>query len=91
MKIYFESTDGIRLAGVLNRPRTKTSTCIILCHGSPSNKDEGGAFTELAGSLARAGFAAFRFDFRGHGEAIALEQFKTKVTIPTDIKGLFKK
>ena len=68
-KVYFDSTDGLKLCGVFTYPSIKTNKCIILCHGITVDKDEGGIFTGLARKLASAGFAVFRFDFRGHGES----------------------
>lgn len=68
-KIYFKNKDNLKLAGILERPRVKTNTCIILCHGATVDKEEGGVFTELSSRLTKAGFSTFRFDFRGHGES----------------------
>ena len=68
-KVYFDSTDGLKLCGVFTYPNIKTNKCVILCHGITVDKDEDGIFTGLARKLANAGFAVFRFDFRGHGES----------------------
>lgn len=68
-KIYFWTSDKIKLCGILTRPNVQTNKCIILCHGITVDKDEGGIFTDLACKLADVGFAVFRFDFRGHGES----------------------
>lgn len=69
MKIHFRSIDGIGLVGILERPKKQTRACIILCHGATADKEEGGVFTYLSNQIVRAGFATFRFDFRGHGES----------------------
>lgn len=69
MVVFFKNKDGLKLVGVLTTPKNKTTTCIILCHGATVDKEESGVFTELAQELTKAGFAAFRFDFRGHGKS----------------------
>ncbi len=64
------SADGLKLCGILTKPKVETRKCVILCHGITVDKDEhNGAFKGLASKLAEAGFAVFRFDFRGHGES----------------------
>lgn len=68
-KIYFETSDGLKLCGILSIPKQKTNKCIILCHGITVDKEEDGIFTELAIKLMEVGFAVFRFDFRAHGES----------------------
>ena len=68
-KIFFKTSDGLRLCGILSVPKQKTQKCIILCHGITVDKEEDGIFTELARKLSNAGFTVFRFDFRGHGES----------------------
>lgn len=68
-KFSFKTSDGLRLCGILTSPKQKTQKCIILCHGITVDKEEDGIFTELAHKLCIAGFAVFRFDFRGHGES----------------------
>lgn len=40
---------------------------LVLCHGLTTDCDEHGAFTALRKAALRAGLAAVRFDFRGHG------------------------
>jgi pimeloyl-ACP methyl ester carboxylesterase len=67
-KSFFES-NGLKLCGILTKPAASTNKCVVLCHGMTVTKEEDGIFTELAGKLAKAGFAVFRFDFRGHGES----------------------
>jgi len=68
-KVFFTNTDGLRLCGVLIKPQKETQKCVVLCHGITVDKDEDGIYTKLARKLADVGFAAFRFDFRGHGES----------------------
>jgi len=68
-KVYFETSDALRLCGILSVAKNKTQKCIILCHGITVDKEEDGIFTNLAYKLCDAGFNVFRFDFRGHGES----------------------
>lgn len=65
----FLTDDGLELVGILDEPQRGTDTCIVLCHGFRSDKDEGGNFISLSERLTGNGFAAFRFDFRAHGES----------------------
>ncbi len=68
-KLFFTSSDNLRLCGIFTTPDKETTTCIVLCHVITADKDEDGIFAELAHALTNAGFAVFRFDFRAHGES----------------------
>lgn len=68
-KITFKSIDGTKLVGIWHLPKSKTNKVIVLAHGITVDKDENGAFIQLADQLTENGFAVFRFDFRGHGES----------------------
>lgn len=68
-KVYFKTSGGLKLCGILLKPRNPTDKCIILCHGISIDKQERGAFTKLAKELVKSEFNVFRFDFRGHGES----------------------
>ena len=61
--------DGIKLVGIWTIPLKETNKAIILAHGITVDKDEHGVFVNLAKKLSEAGYAVFRFDFRGHGES----------------------
>lgn len=65
-KIEYKSIDNINLNGVLEKNGSKT--CIIMCHGIRSEKEEHGNFTKLAEILNENKIDSFRFDFRGHGD-----------------------
>lgn len=84
-KIYFWTSDKIKLCGILTRPDVQTNKCLILCHGITVDKNEGGIFSGLAQKLADTGFAFFRFDFRGHGES---QGYPTEVTIAGEINDI---
>jgi alpha-beta hydrolase superfamily lysophospholipase len=68
-RISFAS-DGLKLSGVLQFPEPRGERCaaFLVLHGFGSNKDGGGG-TTVAKTLARLGYAALRFDFRGCGES----------------------
>jgi hypothetical protein len=69
-KVYFKTSDGLKLCGILSVPKNKTQKCIILCHGIGYHKDEDeDLFRNFARRLYDTGFSVFRFDFRGHGES----------------------
>ena len=68
-KVYFKTSGGLTLCGILSKPKKTTDRCVILCHGITVNKEENGIFTDLARKLCDTGFTVFRFDFRGHGES----------------------
>jgi len=69
-KVFFKTSDGLRLCGILSIPKTETVKCIILCHGIGYHKDEDeDLFKNFAKRLYDLGFTIFRFDFRGQGES----------------------
>jgi hypothetical protein len=65
-KVFFGNGKGVKLAGVLHLPESRTCPAVVLCHGFMSRKERQEA---LARELARKGFAVLRFDFFGHGES----------------------
>ncbi len=67
--IKFSSTDDVDLEGTLEIPAKPTQSCVVLCHGMTVDREEGGAFSQLARDLTATGLASFRFDFRGHGKS----------------------
>ena len=66
-KIYYESTDNIKLCGLLNTVNNDKKI-VILCHGFYSNKYSTG-FNKLVKKLQSLNINSFRFDFRGLGES----------------------
>jgi pimeloyl-ACP methyl ester carboxylesterase len=65
--------NGEQLVGVLTEPDAvpTTGSAVLLLHGGPGGTKEGpeDLFVRLASSLACAGVASARFDFRGEGES----------------------
>lgn len=68
-KIFFKSDNGLKLCGVWHVPTKPANKSIVMAHGITVDKDENGAFIQLADELCQAGFAVLRFDFSGHGES----------------------
>jgi len=66
-KISFLS-GGQRISGILHLPDKKNPACVVASHGLFSGKDSE-KYVALGESLAEAGFAMLRFDFRGCGES----------------------
>ena len=68
-KIYFPSSKGHRLCGILSDPSgNKRRPLIVLCHGFTTSKD-GRTYTRLEEVLNKENYSTFRFDFFGHGES----------------------
>lgn len=83
-KIYYFSTDHIKLCGLLSRVNDGNEM-VVLCHGIRGNKDEEGSFVSLTKELQRHGRNSFRFDFRSHGESTGND---FEVTITKEIEDL---
>ena len=67
-KIYYDSTDNVRLCAMFNRaPDSKKAA--ILCHGITGDKDERDCFKVMSRELLKNGISSIRFDFRAHGES----------------------
>lgn len=64
-KVTFVS-EGMKLRGDLHTPRDN-APCIITLHGLEGDKDRG-KWPKVASYLYEAGYACFRFNFRGCGE-----------------------
>ncbi|MBR9679969.1 MAG: alpha/beta hydrolase, partial [Candidatus Altiarchaeota archaeon] len=86
----FKNSAEIDLCGILTKPDKKTDTCVVMCHGIGSDKEEGGIFIELAKKLADDGIASFRFDFMGHGESQGDSVEMTVTGQKDDIVSAFK-
>ena len=83
-KIYYDSTDNIKLCGLLSKVND-SKKIIILCHGYGGNKLEKNSFTVLTEELINNNFNSFRFDFRSHGESSGLDY---EMTISGEIDDL---
>lgn len=67
-KVFFRSSDGLRLAGILHFPEKIRNTGVIICHGYTGSKDTN-FIPELGEILEENGFLTLRFDFSGNGES----------------------
>jgi pimeloyl-ACP methyl ester carboxylesterase len=68
-KIFFLSSKGNKLCGILSNPSgDKSRPIIVMCHGFSTSKD-GRTHVGLEDILNRKKFSTFRFDFFGHGES----------------------
>jgi pimeloyl-ACP methyl ester carboxylesterase len=68
-KVYFPSSKGYRLCGILSDPSgDKRQPLIVLCHGFTTSKD-GRTYVRLEDLLNQEELSTFRFDFFGHGES----------------------
>jgi dipeptidyl aminopeptidase/acylaminoacyl peptidase len=68
-KIFFKSSKGNKLWGILSNPTfQKEKPIIIFCHGFSTSK-EGRTYVRLEEILNNSGISTFRFDFFGHGES----------------------
>ncbi len=68
-KIFFPSSQGIKICGVISNPNSSLDTIItISCHGFLSSK-ESRTNKALEKKLNETGFSILMFDFFGHGES----------------------
>ena len=61
--VYVPATVVIPLAGA-----DQTLPLVVMAHGHGGDRDEAGAFRQLASKLAQAGIASIRMDFSGCGD-----------------------
>lgn len=67
-KAAFYSADGTALHGTL-RAAPSPRLGALFVHGITVDREEDGFYTQFAESLASAGIASLRFDFRAHGKS----------------------
>ena len=67
-KIYYDSTDNIKLCGLLSVVKDNKKI-VILAHGLNGDKTERNSFNVFVEKLQDYKINSFRFDFRGHGES----------------------
>lgn len=84
LKISYR-VNGEKIVAILHTPDKKNNAGIVLAHGITVDKDEDGAFVNLAKELTNNGYTVLRFDFRGHGES----DLKSRdFTITTEVEDL---
>lgn len=67
-EVSFLNGRGQNLAGVFCRPGGRSERAVVMCHGFTGSRLGGGS-PELAGELARRGWASLAFDFAGCGDS----------------------
>lgn len=67
-KIYYDTTDNIKLCGLLSKVND-SDKIVVLCHGLKGDKTERNSFDVFVKKLQEQKLNSFRFDFRGHGES----------------------
>jgi len=71
VKDFVIKNEKYDIPAVITTPETEgTYPCVIMCHGTGSDKNEAGnMYLTLAGMLAERGIASVRFDFAGCGDS----------------------
>ena len=83
-KYYYDSTDGIKLCGLLSKVNDGDSI-VVLCHGLNGSKEKE-SFNTLVELLQKNDINSFRFDFRGHGESTGNDFDMTPLKELEDLK-----
>lgn len=87
-KFYYDSTDEIKLCGLLSKVNNNDSI-VILCHGLKATKHKEG-FDTLVELLQKNNINSFRFDFRSHGESTGNQYDMTPLKEVEDVEATIK-
>jgi alpha/beta superfamily hydrolase len=70
-EIIINTPDGLRLVGVLHRPRESVGLGVVICHPHPlyGGNMENNVVVALAKHMSSIGLPAIRFNFRGVGRS----------------------
>lgn len=82
-RVFFTGGAGGSLSGAFHLPAER-GPAVVMCHGFLSSK---GSHFSLAEMLAKAGFAALRFDFSGCGESGGALEDMTVSGLVSDLEG----
>lgn len=83
--VSFKNPRGLRLAGRLLAPGVgRPGPCVVFAHDRERDADAARNWT-TADELCAAGFAAFLFDFTGHGESEGVPEDSTSVPQADDL------
>ena len=88
-KIYYESTDNIKLCGLLSI-MNDDNKIVILAHGLNGDKTERNSFNVFVEKLQVCRINSFRFDFRGHGESTGKDYEMTPTKEVEDLEETIK-
>ena len=84
-KIYYDSTDGIKLCGLLS-VMNNNKNIVILSHGLNGNKEEVNSFNVFVQKLQNKMINSFRFDYRAHGESTGIDYEMTPTKEKEDLE-----
>ena len=88
-KTEFRSADGTALLGTLRSvPSPRLGALFV--HGITVDREEDGFYTRFAESLAGAGIASLRFDFRAHGKSEGRYEDLTLSGVINDIDSAYR-
>lgn len=87
-KIFYESTDNIKLCGLLSVVNDNKKI-VILAHGLNGDKTSDN-FNALVGKLQDYKINSFRFDFRAHGESTGNDYEMTPLKEVEDLEKQLK-
>lgn len=65
-EVYFYNSKGVKLCGILTKPKNKSKFIVVFVHGFRSHKDNPTAIA-LKNFLLEKNIHSFRFDLFGHG------------------------
>lgn len=88
-KIFYDSTDNVKLCGLLSK-MNDSNKILILCHGLNGNKTERNSFNTFVEKLQEQKINSFRFDFRGHGESTGNDYEMTPTKEVQDLEETIK-
>lgn len=73
-EVRFDSADGVELYGTFHPGgRGKKSPCVLLLHDLGSHSQQA-SWEHFATELQKDGLSVLRFDFRGHGRSVAVDE-----------------
>lgn len=84
-QINYESIDGTGLVGILSANVNSNKSCVIMCHGLKTDKEEYGDFKKLSEILV-GNYDNFRFDFRAHGQSQGKDMEMTVQALKEDLE-----
>ncbi|MEK6963277.1 MAG: alpha/beta fold hydrolase [Nanoarchaeota archaeon] len=69
VKVSFYNSTRKKLVGLLELPKQKNPSVVVMMHGLKGHKTYYSFMNYLAQQLVKNGYATFRFDFNTHGES----------------------
>lgn len=72
--VNIQTYDGLALEAIATVPDGPPRGMLVMAHGITVDLNEGGMFERLAEVAGHAGWATFRFSFRGHGRSTGTQR-----------------